>query len=167
MFTRTKHGANRVSADLDERAASPPRRSTATSRRRRAQRALENFSAGQTRVLVATDIAARGIDVDGVTHVINYELPHEPESYVHRIGRTARAGAAGVAISLCDATERGQLRAIERLIRRSLPVAGDGMQGARAEVARITPAAPAPTDRARTGAGRRGRSGPSNQPRAA
>src|SRR5918996_1019958 len=86
------------------------------------QRALEGFRAGHARVLVATDIAARGIDVDGVTHVINYELPHEPESYVHRIGRTARAGAAGVAISLCDADERGQLRAIERLIRRPLPV---------------------------------------------
>ena len=102
-----------------------------------------------------------------ISHVINFDLPHEPESYVHRIGRTARAGAAGVALSLCDASERGQLRAIERLIRRPLPVAGDGMQSARAEVARITPAAPAPTDRARSGARRRGRSGPGNQPRAA
>jgi ATP-dependent RNA helicase RhlE len=73
-------------------------------------------------VLVATDIAARGIDVDGVTHVINFELPNEPESYVHRIGRTARAGADGVAISLCDGSERTYLRSIERLTRRSLKV---------------------------------------------
>ena len=166
VFTRTKHGANRVSADLDKAGIAAAAIHGNKSQQAR-QRALEGFRAGHSRVLVATDIAARGIDVDGVTHVINYELPHEPESYVHRIGRTARAGAAGVALSLCDASERGQLRAIERLIRRPLPVAGDGMQGARAEVARITPAAPAPTDRARSGAGRRGRSGPSNQPRAA
>jgi ATP-dependent RNA helicase RhlE len=74
-------------------------------------------------VLVATDIAARGIDVDGVTHVINYDLPDVPEAYVHRIGRTARAGAEGSAISLCDETERSQLKGIERLIRLKLPVA--------------------------------------------
>ncbi len=73
-------------------------------------------------MLVATDIAARGIDVDGVTHVINFDLPNVPESYVHRIGRTARAGNAGVAISLCDASERGCLRDIEKLIRGRLPV---------------------------------------------
>jgi ATP-dependent RNA helicase RhlE len=76
-------------------------------------------------VLVATDIAARGIDVDGVTHVINYELPNEPESYVHRIGRTARAGASGVALSFCDPEERGSLRAIERLTRTTVRVVGD------------------------------------------
>ena len=75
-----------------------------------------------TRVLVATDIAARGIDIDGITHVINYELPTVPETYVHRIGRTARAGAAGTAISFCDRAERGALRDIERLTRRSLTV---------------------------------------------
>jgi ATP-dependent RNA helicase RhlE len=77
---------------------------------------------GRVRVLVATDIAARGIDVDGISHVINYELPNEPESYVHRIGRTARAGAEGVALSFCDAEERAYLRDIEKLIRQNLPV---------------------------------------------
>jgi ATP-dependent RNA helicase RhlE len=75
-------------------------------------------------VLVATDIAARGIDVTGVSHVINYDLPAEPESYVHRIGRTARAGAAGIAISFCDPTERGTLRAIERITGMAIPVIG-------------------------------------------
>ena len=74
---------------------------------------------------MATDIAARGIDVDGITHVINYELPNQPESYVHRIGRTARAGAGGEAFSFCDPTERGYLRDIERLIRRRLTVIGE------------------------------------------
>ena len=110
VFTRTKHGANRVSADLDKAGIAAAAIHGNKSQQAR-QRALEDFRAGHSRVLVATDIAARGIDVDGVTHVINYELPHEPESYVHRIGRTARAGAAGVALSLCDASERGQLRA--------------------------------------------------------
>jgi len=84
--------------------------------------ALEAFRAGRVRALVATDIAARGLDVDGITHVINYELPIEPETYVHRIGRTARAGEDGDAVSLCMASERSQLRAIERLIRKSIPV---------------------------------------------
>lgn len=86
------------------------------------ERALAGFKAGRVPVLVATDIASRGIDVDGVTHVINFDLPNQPESYVHRIGRTARAGAAGTAISLCDAGERGFLRDIEKLIRGRVPV---------------------------------------------
>ena len=73
-------------------------------------------------MLVATDIAARGIDVEGVTHVVNFDIPHEPESYVHRIGRTARAGASGVALSFCDADERASLRAIERLTRKPVQV---------------------------------------------
>ncbi len=89
------------------------------------QRALKRFRSGDARVLVATDIAARGIDVDSVSHVINFELPNEPESYVHRIGRTARAGAGGIALSFCDPTERGYLRDIERLIRRRLTVIGE------------------------------------------
>ncbi|MEI2735545.1 MAG: helicase-related protein [Rhodoblastus sp.] len=85
------------------------------------QRTLGDFKAGRTRVLVATDIAARGIDVDGVTHVVNFELPEVPETYVHRIGRTARAGAEGVAISLCDNGERHLLRAIEKTTRQQIP----------------------------------------------
>jgi len=82
------------------------------------------FRSGQARILVATDIAARGIDVTAISHVINYELPNEPESYVHRIGRTARAGAGGTAVSFCDASERPYLKAIEKLTRVSLAVAG-------------------------------------------
>ena len=93
------------------------------------QKALARFRDGKSRILVATDIASRGIDVDGITHVINYELPNIPESYVHRIGRTARAGAAGVAISFCDATERIHLKSIEQLIKRPLDVIGDGPIG--------------------------------------
>ena len=95
------------------------------------QRALDSFRKGQTRVLVATDIAARGIDVDGVTHVFNYELPDTPEAYVHRIGRTARAGASGKAISLCDNAERSLLRAIEKITRQTLPVIDRRSQDAR------------------------------------
>jgi len=83
---------------------------------------LNSFKSGNTRVLVATDIAARGIDVDGVTHVINFDIPNEPENYVHRIGRTARAGAAGIAISLCELDERTYWRDIEKTIRQSIPV---------------------------------------------
>jgi ATP-dependent RNA helicase RhlE len=86
-------------------------------------RSLEAFRSGRARVLVATDIAARGIDVPLISHVINYELPNEPESYVHRIGRTARAGAGGSAISFCDASERPYLRAIEGLTKRTVAVA--------------------------------------------
>ncbi len=122
VFTRTKHGANRVAEQLG-RPASPPRRSTATSRRAPGS-ARSNFRAGRVRVLVATDIAARGIDIDGITHVINFELPNVPETYVHRIGRTARAGAGGAAISFCDGEERAYLRDIERLIGQKVPVFG-------------------------------------------
>ncbi|MDP2333642.1 MAG: C-terminal helicase domain-containing protein, partial [Reyranella sp.] len=86
------------------------------------QKALDNFSRGKARVLVATDLASRGIDVVGVTHVINYELPADAESYVHRIGRTARAGASGIAVSFCDSSERGQLRSIEKLTRQPIAV---------------------------------------------
>ena len=89
------------------------------------QRALKRFRDGQARVLVATDIASRGIDVDSVSHVINYELPNEPESYVHRIGRTARAGAGGAAIAFCDPSERAYLSDIEKLIKYRLTVIGD------------------------------------------
>jgi ATP-dependent RNA helicase RhlE len=116
VFTRTKHGANRVAEQLDRSGVTAAAIHGNKSQAAR-QRALGAFKQGQVRVLVATDIAARGVDVDGITHVINFELPNEPESYVHRIGRTARAGASGVALSFCDAEERGSLRAIERLTR--------------------------------------------------
>ena len=120
VFTRTKRGADRVAAHLEAAglAASAIHGNKSQGQR---ERALAGFRDGSTRVLVATDIAARGIDVDGVSHVLNFELPEVPEAYVHRIGRTARAGNAGVAISFCDAEERGLLRDIERLTRQSLP----------------------------------------------
>jgi ATP-dependent RNA helicase RhlE len=124
VFTRTKHHANRVSDFLDA-AAIPADAIHGNKSQNARQRALEDFRSGRCRVLVATDIAARGIDVDDVTHVVNFELPNEPESYVHRIGRTARAGASGVAISLCDASERTLLRDIERITRQTLSVAGE------------------------------------------
>ena len=121
VFTRTKHGADRVAEQLahDGVAADAIHGNKSQSAR---TRALERFRTGAGRVLVATDIAARGIDVDGITHVINYDLPNVPESYVHRIGRTARAGRSGVAISFCDAEERAYLRDIEALIKIRIPV---------------------------------------------
>ena len=128
VFTRTKHGANKVVKHLERDGVSAEAIHSNKSQGAR-QRALDNFREGRTRVLVATDIASRGIDIDDVTHVINYELPNVPESYVHRIGRTARAGAAGIAISFCDASERSHLRSIERLIKRSLIVIGEGPSG--------------------------------------
>jgi ATP-dependent RNA helicase RhlE len=124
VFTRTKHGANKVAEELDRKGV-PSAAIHGNKSQNARQRALEAFKAGRIRVLVATDIAARGIDVDGVTHVINFEIPDEPESYVHRIGRTARAGASGVALSFCDAEERASLRDIERVIRAQVPVVTD------------------------------------------
>jgi ATP-dependent RNA helicase RhlE len=121
VFTRTKHGANRIAEQLDRNGVGADAIHGNKSQNAR-QRALDDFKTGRTRVLVATDIAARGIDVDGITHVINFEIPDEPETYVHRIGRTARAGAAGVALSFCAADERGALRDIERLIRKPVRV---------------------------------------------
>jgi ATP-dependent RNA helicase RhlE len=114
VFTRTKHGANRVAESLDKGGISSAAIHGNKSQGARVA-ALNGFKAGKVRVLVATDIAARGIDVTGISHVINYELPDEPESYVHRIGRTARAGAEGSAIAFCDPSERHLLRAIEKL----------------------------------------------------
>jgi ATP-dependent RNA helicase RhlE len=119
VFSRTKHGANRVAEALERggvRAAAIHGNKSQGAR----TRALDNFKKGELRVLVATDIAARGIDVENVSHVINYDLPNVPETYVHRVGRTARAGAAGIAMSFCDGEERAFLRDIERLIGRPL-----------------------------------------------
>lgn len=124
IFARTKHGADRVAKNLEidgHKAAAIHGNKSQNAR----QGALKGFSSGDVRILVATDIAARGIDVPGITHVINYELPDDPENYVHRIGRTGRNGASGFAITLCDGTERGKLRDVERLIRRTLPYTGD------------------------------------------
>ena len=124
VFTRTKHGADRVARHLDQSGIKSAAIHGNKSQNAR-QRALDSFRSGKIRALVATDIAARGIDVDGVTHVINFDLPNEPESYVHRIGRTARAGEKGIALSFCDHEERGYLRDIEKLIRQSVPVKED------------------------------------------
>jgi superfamily II DNA/RNA helicase len=120
VFTRTKHGADKVVRGLQKagHAAEAIHGNKSQSQR---ERVLAAFRDGKLRTLIATDIAARGIDVDGVSHVVNYDLPNIPESYVHRIGRTARAGAEGVAISFCDHEERAYLRDIERLIRMTIP----------------------------------------------
>jgi ATP-dependent RNA helicase RhlE len=121
VFTRTKNNANKVSAALDK-AAVPAAAIHGNKSQGARQKALAQFKDGRLRVLVATDIAARGIDIDDVTHVFNFDLPNEPESYVHRIGRTARAGADGIAVAFCDAGEVGYLRDIERLTRQKVPV---------------------------------------------
>ena len=121
VFTRTKHGANRVVRHLgDSGIKSDAIHGNKTQAAR--QRALKAFKEGRVRVLVATDIAARGIDVDGVTHVINFELPNDRETYIHRIGRTARAGNGGIALSFCDFDERGMLKDIEHSIRKPIEV---------------------------------------------
>ncbi|OAM78072.1 hypothetical protein A3840_07600 [Devosia elaeis] len=124
IFSRTKHGADRVAKNLaiDGHEAAAIHGNKSQNAR---QAALKGFANGSVRILVATDIAARGIDVTGITHVVNYELPDDPENYVHRIGRTGRNGASGIAITLCDGTEKSKLRDVERLIRRTLPVSGD------------------------------------------
>ena len=121
VFARTKHGANRLAEQLEKSGVAAEAIHGNKSQGAR-QRALSEFQAGRVRALVATDIAARGIDVDGVTHVINFELPNEPESYVHRIGRTARAGAEGKAVSFCELEELTYLKAIEKAIRQHVPV---------------------------------------------
>ena len=130
VFTRTKRGADKVSRWLDK-AGLPSKAIHGNKSQNQRNRALDAFREGTSQILVATDIAARGIDIDGVSHVINFELPNVPEAYVHRIGRTARAGASGIAVSLCDPSEKSLLRDIERLIGRSLdaenvePIADD------------------------------------------
>jgi ATP-dependent RNA helicase RhlE len=124
VFTRTKHKADSVARSLC-RARIRAEAIHGDRPQAARQRALEDFRSGRTRVLVATDVAARGIDVDGITHVFNFEIPNEAGMYVHRIGRTARAGAAGVAYSFCDVSERSNLYDIEKLIHRPLPVVDD------------------------------------------
>ncbi len=124
VFTRTKHGADKVVKDLTRNSITAEAIHGNKSQNAR-QRALTNFKNGSTRILVATDIAARGIDIDQLTHVFNYELPNVAETYVHRIGRTGRAGASGIAISFCEAEERAFLKDIQLLIKKQLPVVTD------------------------------------------
>ncbi|HVV82670.1 MAG TPA: DEAD/DEAH box helicase, partial [Kofleriaceae bacterium] len=121
VFSRTKHGANRIAEHLVKHGVGAEAIHGNKSQGAR-ERALANFKAGQIRVLVATDIAARGIDIDEITHIVNFDLPEVPETYVHRIGRTARAGASGSALSFCAADEHDLLDGIEKLIRRRIPV---------------------------------------------
>jgi superfamily II DNA/RNA helicase len=151
IFTRTKHGADKVVKGLAKVGIKADAIHGNKSQNNR-ERALAAFRTGEIRTLVATDIAARGIDVDGISHVVNFDLPNIPETYVHRIGRTARAGAEGVAISLiAGAEEMGYLRDIERLIRITLPREDRRTPGSR-------DAAPAPAQR--SGQHRGGRSAP-------
>jgi ATP-dependent RNA helicase RhlE len=124
VFTRTKHGADRVTRQLERSGiAAVAIHGDKTQAFR--QRALRDFKSFKVNVLVATDVAARGLDIDNVSHVINYDIPHVPETYVHRIGRTGRAGASGIAISFCDSEERGFLKSIQRLIGRNIDVRED------------------------------------------
>ena len=124
VFMRTKHASDEVVRDLlsnDIQAEAIHGNKSQHAR----QRALANFKTGDTRVLVATDIAARGIDIENLTHVLNYELPNEPETYVHRIGRTGRAGASGIAFSFCDIGELRFLKEIQKLVGKAVPVVKD------------------------------------------
>jgi ATP-dependent RNA helicase RhlE len=124
VFTRTKHGADRVVRQLERYGIRSEAIHGNKSQNAR-QRALGNFRSGKTHVLIASDIAARGIDIDEISHVVNFDLSNEPETYVHRIGRTARAGASGTAVSFCDNDERPYLQAIQKLIKRTIPVRKD------------------------------------------
>lgn len=121
VFTRTKHGADRVVKQL-AKSGIPAEALHGNKTQATRNRTLHNFRTNRTKVVVATDVAARGIDVDNISHVVNYDLPMEPETYVHRIGRTGRAGAKGIAISFCDMDEQKYLRNIERLTRKKIPV---------------------------------------------
>ena len=132
VFTRTKRGANTVARKLEQAGLDSAVIHGNKSQNAR-QRALDAFRRKKVRILVATDVAARGIDIDNVTHVINYDLPNEPESYVHRIGRTGRAGAEGIAVSLCDGAELDELRAIEQLIGKRIPRDPDQVEPKRIE----------------------------------
>ncbi len=141
VFTRTKHGADRLARGL-EAAGIPAQAIHANKSQNNRTKTMDGFRSGELRVLVATDLAARGIDVDGVTHVYNYELPDVAETYVHRIGRTARAGASGAAVALCDNEEKPLLRAIEKLMRKTVPVGSGEVYEAAAEAARKWAASP-------------------------
>ena len=170
VFTRTKHGADKVAQGL-VRAGIRAEAIHGNKSQNARQNALQNFKNRHTRILVATDIAARGIDIDELTHVINYELPNVPETYVHRIGRTGRAGASGIALSFCDQEETEFLRDIQKLIARPIPVVEDHPHVMHASLSSRAPvvASSGAGVRERSGNGRRessgagnGRRGPSN-----
>jgi ATP-dependent RNA helicase RhlE len=146
IFSRTKHGADRIVRQMGQ-AGIPANAIHGNKSQPQRERALAEFKAGKVNILIATDIAARGIDVSGISHVVNFDLPNVPEQYVHRIGRTARAGAAGVAIAFCGDDERAYLRDIERLTRQK-PDVVPLPEGFVAEAARIRAARPAEPVRA-------------------
>ncbi|HEX2687472.1 MAG TPA: DEAD/DEAH box helicase [Kofleriaceae bacterium] len=144
VFSRTKHGANRIAEHLVKAGIGAEAIHGNKSQNAR-ERALAGFKSGRTRVLVATDIAARGIDIDDVTHVVNFDVPEVPETYVHRIGRTARAGATGMALSFCETEERADWRGIEKLIRQDIPIVEGHPYESRSPVTQGAPRTPAPT----------------------
>jgi ATP-dependent RNA helicase RhlE len=148
VFTRTKHGADKVVRMLVANGV-PANAIHGNKSQPQRERALGEFKAGKVPVLVATDIAARGIDVSGVSHVVNFDLPDVPEQYVHRIGRTGRAAASGVAFAFCSPDERTQLRDIEKLLRRKIAVMPlpERFQEEAGRLARAAPAAPEPQRR--------------------
>jgi ATP-dependent RNA helicase RhlE len=161
VFTQMKHVANKVAQKLEKAGIKATAIHGNKSQTARTQ-AMDRFKSGKVEVLVATDIAARGIDVDNITHVVNYDLPNEPETYVHRIGRTARAGAEGDAVSFCSAEERGFLRDIERLIHKEIPVDKEHEFHSNAAMNAVGAAARPPARGSQWGSGPRGprRDGP-------
>jgi ATP-dependent RNA helicase RhlE len=154
VFTRTKHGADRVSKDLSKAGIHALAIHGNKSQNAR-QTALSNFKSGHTRILVATDIAARGIDVESLAYVINFELPNVPETYVHRIGRTGRAGNSGKAVSFCDSEEREFLRDIQKLIGKPIPVNEDHSFMSNTTIPAAAPQAPRGRQNSRNGASRK------------
>ncbi len=158
VFMRTKRGASRLAEQL-EKAGFPTEAIHGNKAQNARQSALARFRNGRARILVATDVAARGIDIFGVSHVVNYELPNIPESYVHRIGRTARAGAGGIALSFCDSSERAFLRSIERTTKRPITVVENHPHQSSAASKEQIPPRPSPPGR--SAPKRRDASGPS------
>ncbi len=162
VFMRTKHNANKLENWLNEHGISAAAIHGNKSQGAR-QRALEGFRAGKVRILVASDLAARGIDIDDISHVINFEMPHEPETYVHRIGRTGRALASGVALSFCDHEETTYVHGIERVTKKKIPVVTEHAYVADAPAADYISPLPPPHKRSGGGGGR-GRPGGGGRP---
>ena len=158
VFSRTKHGANRIAEHLEKAGVGAAAIHGNKSQNAR-ERALAGFKAGKTRVLVATDIAARGIDIDDVTHVVNFDVPEVPETYLHRIGRTARAGASGMAMTFVDVEERADWRNIEKLTRQKIPVVEGHPFESRVPLDVVPPSQPQQRGNHDRGGGRGGRRG--------